>query len=237
MKFIYLSLVFFIAVSSYAQEHIFFKIRDGRDMLDFSNMSDISGDIKQSASYYFFKPFNPDNIDLAYYNLTITEGMIWGDMKIVQYDYKPKSRDRLRHVIWCTPELDTILKVEVYDSRGDIIYSGICFDNCRAKNAAARGDISHFYKGYYYIGSEKKEKSDILKFSDGLSEISIAAAPAGAASSSSKKSVSLGLNTYEQTIDFVHYAAKGSATYKTMEEFIKLIASGKLNRYLVMEDY
>lgn len=236
MKFIYLLIVFFIYISSYAQEQIFFKIKNGRDMLSFSNMSDISEDIKQSALNYFFKPFDPNGIDLAYYNLTVTAGMIWNDRKIVQYDYKPKNRDRLRHVIWCTPNLDTILKIEVYDSRGDIIYSGICFDNCSARNAALRGGSS-FYKGYRYIGSAKKEKSDILNFSDGLSEISIIAVPASAAASSSKKSVSLGLNTYEQTIDFVHYAAKGSATHKTMEEFIKLIASGKIDGYSAMEDY
>jgi negative regulator of sigma E activity len=110
----------------YGETKVFFKIAvDERAYSSFllteTGMSDSS--LHSLASRLKEMHFEPDKIKKEYYNIKVEYGMTYNGREVSHYDIRPILPDRFRHVLLVDEEWEHIIRREVFDIHGKLLYS------------------------------------------------------------------------------------------------------------------
>lgn len=121
-------LILFLLVPflSYGETKVFFKIAvDERAYSSFllteTGMGDSS--LHSLASRLKEMHFEPDKIQKDYYNIRVEYGMQYNGRDVAQYDIRPLLPDRFRHILLVDEKWEHIIRREVFDTNGKLIYS------------------------------------------------------------------------------------------------------------------
>ncbi|MDR2400127.1 MAG: MucB/RseB C-terminal domain-containing protein [Deferribacteraceae bacterium] len=226
----------FISGSVFADE--IYKIADENGYIDYcgcpeeriANMRE-AGRAREIAKHIMHKRFSPEFIRSQFYQLNTTRGIIWQGDEIVQYDYKPLSKDRFRHLFWVNTANSGIVKLEIYDDENKLLFRGLNLNGADSPNhkfeyRQDRRQLQGGYFGFVNIHREMKgEKIERLLFTDGLSRFSVFRAPPEKGRRSSEKLVVYGNYIYSITTDNSSYTVVGSVPFSFMEDVVSKLDS------------
>lgn len=129
--FVALLLVLVAPLTLSAEERIYFQVLSGEETVSFTNqaVSGVHPVLKDVALRTFTKPFSPELVKSDYYQLTVNRGIVWNGENLIQYDYMPLMKDRFRNVFWFTADGSGLVKSEIYDNDGRLLFSATCMTN------------------------------------------------------------------------------------------------------------
>ena len=230
-------LVLVFSSASQAEDTIFYRMAHKGETISFFSFNaplvpPVARDI---ALMTLNKPFYPNHVNSEYYQLSITRGIIWQGMKVIQYDYAPLTNDRFRHILWTTENPESVVMLEVYDNDNKLLYGAIRLSQRVASSSpsAKKTPEQHeLYFGFAHQHTEVLKDGGIrLFFSDGLNKFSIFRSPIpakasaesnGKADFSKENLVLYGNYVYCESKNGFRYTVVGTIPFDKMAEMIDL---------------
>lgn len=182
-----------VAYSGYAAEQVYFKIAVNEN--DYSTfLTERRRTRKKTLQYLATKMrqyvFHPGSLNRDYYTVTENRGIKYFDRDVVQYDITPVKHDRFRHVLLVDQKKDVVIRKEVYDTNGKLVFSFTSLDrestehvddadshpdpDSDAVHIAAASVHHDAFNGYFVTADrELKDGTKHISFSDGLNRFSI----------------------------------------------------------------
>jgi sigma-E factor negative regulatory protein RseB len=207
--------------SAYAAEQVYFKIAVNEH--EYSTfLTDRVSNRRSTLQYLATRMrepfFNPEKLNTEYY-----------EKKVVQYDIIPKDEDRFRHLIMVNEIEGNVIRKEVYDIKGKLVFAFTDLDNhhiedkpdaFRIKKEAPEGD----FKGFHKIRDKKmKDGTKHMVFSDGLNGFSVFKKKASV-ELSDKKRILYGNYVLRKKIGKNIYTVVGSIPFNEMDKIIEFYA-------------
>ncbi len=111
---------------AYAYEQVYFKIAVNEN--DYSTfLTDRISTKKTTLEYLATKMrqpfFNPERLNRNYYDIKVSQGIKYFDRDVIQYDVVPIFDDRFRHVLMVNVRDGVVIRKEVYDTDGKLVFA------------------------------------------------------------------------------------------------------------------
>jgi sigma-E factor negative regulatory protein RseB len=226
-------LILFVPLICYGESKVFFKIAvDERAYSSFllENLGDGQSVLHSLASRLKEKHLELDKIEKDYYNIKIEYGMKYNGLDVVQYDIAPLLPDRFRHVLLVDAKSDHILRREVYDTEGKLIYAYSFEDkNDELKPVINRPELNLFQERNQFPGFKpvfKKELHDGTMqtlYSDGLNKFSVFVKTTEHDIGESSR-ILYGNYVYRKKIGDSLYTVVGTIPFPQMEKVVSRLA-------------
>ncbi len=235
-KALALTALLLLTAKAYADDSIFYKIAHKDGYISFLNVSNADADadgqiVNEIASTIVNKPFYPEVIRSEYYDTQITCGIEWKGEDIVQYDYRPLKNDRFRHVFWVIKDTPSVVKLEIFDINGRLMYSAMVLDNDNnsEKHFAPPKILPAEDKGYAgfvnIFTTKNPDTSTRMLFTDGLNRFSVFRAPSdGTNDGEEERLIAYGNYIYSKNLAKFRYTVVGSIPFEKMEEIVNMMA-------------
>ncbi|MDR2104555.1 MAG: MucB/RseB C-terminal domain-containing protein [Deferribacteraceae bacterium] len=240
-----LFLIFLISWTAAAEE--LYKIADESGYIDYCTCKAAPLDIKdiraqEIAKHIMHKRFAPEFIRNQFYQLSTLKGIIWQGDEIIQYDYKPLSKDRFRHLFWVNAATSDLLKLEIYDQENKLLFRGLDLGgahpyNPKSEKRPKERVLKGGYFGFVNIHREKKDGDmERLLFTDGLSRFSVFRSPPAKQRGYAEKLVVYGNYIYNVTTDNSSYTVVGSVPFAFMEDVVSKLDKNDKEFYTLINN-
>lgn len=236
-----------IFAPAFTDEVIFFKYLNKDKYYMYMKSEDdhySDGSIRSSiANQLMWGCFSLDRIAKDYYNMETYDEINFFGFKFIQYTFTPVQKDRFKHILW-TDENNNIVKIEVYDNYGALMFAFSDFDFIHGerklhkdmRNTEDRGgrkarqgnyrfkNSDEFFKGFRHFHTKVFNESSIdLAFEDGLNKVSVFIKKAGK-NMQPVSSVIYGNYLLSRTVNNMEYTVYGTVPFSMMEEFINILS-------------
>lgn len=224
------------ALPAQAETTLFFKISvDGKS---YSTLT-LDGSLAAQSKLHMFAAklrerfFDPARAKKHYYDISVHKGFQMLGKMVDQYELTPVKNDRFRQIIWLIPGSNAVVRREVYDLTGKLVYAygysselpdGVDSAPVTPKSADNRiGDIE--FRGF--IRTEVRSHgygATHHMFSDGLNKISLFIQPRTAAGTvPEERKVMYGNYVLHSADDSHDYTAVGTAPFETMAMMVAMM--------------
>lgn len=212
-------------------EIIFFRIVNDNQTLSFTNYSIniVPPMVQDIAMRTMMQRFSPEMIAKDYYQLTINRNIIWQSQNITQYDYNPLSKDRFRHILWLTEDLCCIVKHEIYNHEGELMFMAISMDGQGMKlpenQEVAELKSDRMYYGFANMHTEEGPEGTFkMLFTDGINRFSVFRALIDKKNQDkTEKLIVYGNNIYNTSSENYRYTVVGGIPFERMEDIISIL--------------
>jgi len=181
-KIVLLIYVLAVASAAFAAEQVYFKIavNENEYATFLTDRISTKKSILQYLALNMRQPFfKPESIDKDYYEIQVNRGIKFFDKDVVQYNVIPLKHDRFRHVMLVDEKDDIVIRKEVYDNDGKLVFSFTNLERSvmdqppQAGHASVK-EIQPAFKGYFLVMDKKLEDGTKHQiFSDGLNRFSV----------------------------------------------------------------
>ncbi|WP_022851859.1 MucB/RseB C-terminal domain-containing protein [Limisalsivibrio acetivorans] len=231
-----LLLLLLIPLTALAEPKVYFKIAVDEEaytsfLLD--NLENRQSKLHTLASRLKESFFELKRVRKEFYNIYIQYGLKYNNRTVVQYELEPTVKDRFRHVIVVDEAHKTVLRREVYDTSGRLVYAYSFEGNNDVHRPDAPKHASISYEeddtllgfGTVFRRTFKDGSSHYL-FSDGLNKFSVFTKKTELELEDNKR-VLYGNYVLRKKSGDLLYTVVGTIPFEQMEKVIETFESGR----------